>query len=127
MTAHAALYALTHVGHPTARALALDLLACADGRGAALLVGNYEDGDYARLAHALLSWQDRDELHHLGFNLRKVVQAHPAPDAAPALLGLYERGPCSLCRHHGVELLLRVSSVPDWVRAECRHDANPDI
>jgi hypothetical protein len=126
-TAHQALYALGLVEHPAVRSLALDLLSRGDGRGAALFVGNYEDGDYARLEQALSSWQDRDGLHGLGFNLRKVVAAHPTPAASPALMALYERGPCALCRYGAVQLLQQVASVPSWMYAECRHDADPAI
>ncbi|SRR5579884_2787069 len=126
-TAHLALYALGPVEHPAVRALALDLLERGDGRGARLLVGNYADGDYARLERALGSWPDRDHLHTLGFDLREVVAAHPAPSAAPALLALYERGPCSNCRYGAVVLLQQVASLPAWMVAECRHDANPDL
>jgi hypothetical protein len=126
-TAHAARYALTHVRHPTVRALALDLLDRGDGRGAELLVGNYEGGDYARIEAALLSLQDRYDLHVLGSGLLEVSREHPSPDAVPALFALYEHGPCANCRSRAIERLLQVASVPDWMRAECRYDADPDI
>lgn len=125
--AHAALFALKMVADPRVRARALDLLSWGDGRGARLLTANYEDGDYARIEQALLTWRDRDGLEDLGWGLQDVVEAHPIAEAAPALLALYERGPCSQCRRSAVDRLRQIAELPAWLGAECRYDASPAI
>lgn len=126
-TAALAIGALAKIEHPDIRALAFELLAGGQGQGAQLLVGNYQGGDFALIEELLTAWQDRDQIHSLGFALRDLAKAHPSPDAVEALLLLYERGPCSLCRHDVVESLEALGALPDWMVVECRHDANPDL
>ena len=69
---------------------------------------------------------DRNIYHIAGFNFRSIAKAHLTPQAAPSLLLLYENGPCSLCRRHCVELLLKLDALPTSLRAECRYDADED-
>lgn len=122
-----ALTALRAIPDARVRSLGLDLLAQGNGRGAGLLPANYQHGDYPRLEGLLNQWQDRDSLHDLGFGLLEVAKAHPLREAVPALLTLYERGPCSMCRLHALEYLREVDTIPAWVAQECRFDANPQI
>lgn len=124
---HCAIGALTHVRTPAARQIALDLLAKRDHRGAMLLVGNYEPGDYALLERLIWSWEDTGAVDMLGMHLHEVVGAHPSLEAIPALLALYERGPYSDRRRDTIRLLQELSPLPAWLRTECRWDANPEI
>lgn len=127
LTRAPAIGALAASAHPEVRALGLELLAAGRGRGARLLVGNYRQGDYGLVERALRAWQDRDEVHDLGLALLDLVEAHPAPEAVAPLLLLYERGPCSLCRRWGIDLLQKLGPLPGWLVAEGRHDAHPDL
>lgn len=124
---HQALMALSHLAHPNIRALGLALLAEGNGGGARLLANNYQDGDFALIERLLLTWTDRDEIHALGFGLRDIAEAQQRPVAIGALSAAYERGPCSLCREHSVELLAAVQTLPAWLVAECQHDANKHL
>jgi hypothetical protein len=126
-TAFAALGALRLVTDPRVRARGLALIAQGVGLGAGLLVANYQPGDYARLEAALETWSDRDQLHALGHGLLDMADARPAPEAVPALLALYERGPCSRCRRRALEFVGTIDTVPARLVAECRYDANPEI
>lgn len=118
---------LRHTDHPEVGALARELLAGGDGDAANMLVGNYRDGDYPAIERALHTWQDPWQVHSLGIALTRIVDAHLLLAAVPALLALYERTPCTLCRRHGVELLQRLEALPDWLAAECHYDASSDI
>jgi hypothetical protein len=130
---HVAFRALSQIVHPGVRALALEILADSSLHGfrranaVNLLVRNYEAGDEILLAHLIEAADDRDECHILGMGARHLQEIHPESDPAPALLALYEYGPCSLCRNHAVEMLHDTRQLPDWMLEECYYDADPDI
>lgn len=63
-------------------------------------------------------------LERLGAGALRVLQACTTPEAIPALLTLYESGPCSSCRERSVDLLLQLGSLPDHVLDEVPYDAN---
>ena len=56
--------------------------------------------------------------------LAAVVEKTRTTDAERSLLLLYEKTPCSNCRRWFVRLLAEMKMIPDWMRAECRYDAN---
>jgi len=115
---------LAKIEHSDVRALGLELLVAGRGDGARLLALNYQAGDFALVEQLMRSWQDHEALHDLGFGLRHMVEANPQAEAIAALLALYERGPCSLCRRHAVALLAKLDPLPPWLIAECWWDAN---
>ena len=127
LAAQAALTALAHVAHSSVRALARELRDDPVRRVMAvdLLIANYADGD----AHYIRAMLDEEMplqvWHWLGYGALQVFAAHPATAAAPALYCIYERTPCSHCRHRAVTLLCGLGSLPDWMANECRHDAHP--
>lgn len=120
--------AVSKVTDPRVRELALSLVAQHDRPWEAveLLVGNYEDGDYARLEPLIVNTDDAEELHSLGYSVSDVFDAHSAPEAAAVLTMLYERNPCLLCRHRTVKRLLSLGPLPEWMVDECRYDADPE-
>jgi hypothetical protein len=67
-----------------------------------------------------------DEVHELGLGLKDLYAVHPTPAVADIFLGLYERGPCSLCRTNFVRRLIESAALPEWKRREAAHDADPD-
>lgn len=122
----AARWALGNLADPRVRALALELWEVETPPLVALhlLRNNFAPGDYARIERLVSSDMDADEYHTLGFLACKLIETNPGPDARPTLLALYERGPCALCRHHAVELLLSLGPLPPWMQAEGRWDAD---
>jgi len=70
---------------------------------------------------------DVEDLHHFGMGLRKMLEAHCPIEAEQCLLLLYENGPCSLCRSAFVKHLIALQRLPDWMRNECRFDAETEI
>ncbi|MCC7372998.1 MAG: hypothetical protein IT306_31585 [Chloroflexi bacterium] len=68
-----------------------------------------------------------DGLHWLGMSVRDVFGANRTPAAAPLLLAIYERGPCSMCRHGVVEILHTLGGAPAWLLQECLLDAYPGL
>jgi hypothetical protein len=124
-----ALRVLKQIAHPSVRALSLRLLEARKSLAGAvgLLLSNYQDGDYALVEAAIRAEQDENQLYRLGYDMRQVVEEHPAPDAAGALLQLYEKEPIGYGRGKTVHLMIWLDVLPEWVREECRHDANFDI
>ncbi len=123
-----ALPLLAQLDHPEIRQIGLRMLAEDYSRGALeLFVKHYQKGDEALFLAGLKQLTDDDEVHAVGFALTDIVQANLLPCMEPVLLELYEREPCSVCRAGIIERLLEIGPLPEWMVAECRHDANPDI
>lgn len=118
--------ALGNITHPAVRTLGLQLIAEASraDEGADLLKNNFEESDFALLETALQQPLENTTYHSIGISARHIAEAHLSQRAVPSLLLLYENGPCSLCRHHCVELLLQLDALPASLRAECRYDAD---
>lgn len=85
---------------------------------------NLQSGDEQLFAAILSRTTDQEELHALGMRIEHVFEENPTRAAVPVLLELYERGPCSLCRHRVVKLLLDIGGAPDWLLEECRYDVD---
>lgn len=121
--------ALEQISHPAVRAVALRMAAHGPHRQCALglLARNWNPGDEL-IAEDLLraaEGQRKAIVHTLGYGLRAVIDVQPpTPELVPALRLAYELEPCSSCRTDFVAALLRLSALPDDLRAECRWDAN---
>ena len=124
--ARAALVALENISDPRVRALGLDLMTGLKWRGFAvgLLVRNGEMGDYRTLERLLEETKDPEVYHHLGMDVRDFVKAYQSEEAERCLLHLYENEACSLCRRGIVKELIAINRFPDWMREECRYDAD---
>lgn len=109
------------------RQAAMQLLVDGDiANGVALLVNNFEAGDFALCEKHLERLTDADEAHHLVGSLLDLCEAHPGADALDCLLYVYELSPCSICRSRAVKALIDTNTAPEWVLTECTHDADPD-
>lgn len=109
------------------RRLAMQWIAEGDiANGIALLVNNFEAGDFALCAKHVERVTDVDEVHHLAGELLDLCEAHPGADALDCLLYVYERSPCSTCRRRAVKALIDTNTAPAWVITECTFDADPD-
>ncbi len=124
----AAVQLLSQIGDPRIRELALAFMDVPSRRaeGIKLLVSNYGEGDFQRIANSLLQTTGIDEVHALGWGVRDLIDVHCPAEAENSLLLLYEKGPCSLCRTHFVEKLIALNAIPEWMREECRFDADTD-
>jgi hypothetical protein len=124
-----ALAALEQIEHPTVRALGLRMLKASErvGNAVDLFVRNYQEGDYKILEPALDRTLESEQLHGFGFGIVDIFKAHPSSAAVEVLTKLYEYGPCSGCREDYVNCLIKLEALPDWMREECRHDANFDL
>lgn len=89
-----------------------------------LFVANYQPGDETLFSRLLDQAADDDAAHGVVFSLNDIYAANPTPAAADLLRTMYERGPCAICRADTVAPLLKLGALPDWMRAECRYDAN---
>ncbi|HEX3051238.1 MAG TPA: hypothetical protein VHP83_11325, partial [Aggregatilineaceae bacterium] len=124
-----ALNALGNVSHPEVRQLAFELV---EGRqwiahAAILLKSNWQNSDWSVLEALTQETFEPYDYHGLGMDIRELFEAHPEPKAAQTLINLYEYGPCSECREHYVKALDSIQAVPEWMRAECRYDADHDL
>ena len=123
----AAVKALAPIKHVELRQAAMRLMVDGDmANGIALLVHNFEGGDFAVCAEHLKPLDDPDEAHPLGMALLDLCEAHPGADALDCLLYVYEFSPCSTCRRRAVKALTHTHTVPAWVLAESAFDADPE-
>ena len=120
-----ALSALEQVTHDEVRALFFRLKDDADwsDRALWLLRHNYQPGDDELIIGLLERETDADKLHTMCIAVRNVIEDNCASEGLRLLLLVYEKGPCSCCRHGCVELLRDRNAVPDWMAEECLHDA----
>jgi hypothetical protein len=122
----AAVKALAPVTHGQLRQAAKRLIADGDvANGTALLVNNFEAGDFSMCAGRLTRLADADERHHLVGDLLDLCEAHPGGEALDCLLDVYELSPCSTCRRRAVKALTDTNTAPGWVLAESAFDADP--
>lgn len=125
---HFAVSAASNVSNPAVRRKALALLNSPEraGHGAELLQSNFQAGDFSLIEQALQRTGDIDVIHDLGFAVRRILEKNLTPDAEKALLVLYEKNPCALCRADCVRFLLVLEKLPEWMRHECAYDADGD-
>jgi len=123
---HAATEALTHGDDPELRTLGLELMNTADrcDLGVTLLAGCSQPGDYKLIEQALRQPMSEHVYHSLGMDVLGFVKANPTDEAEACLKLLYENGPCSTCRESCVKYLIALNRFPDWMRQECRYDAD---
>lgn len=125
--AEAARWALGNLTDPRIHALALEL--CEEGEALReavhLLRNNFAPGDYARVERLVKLDMSSGDYHDLGIGVRQLIEANPLPEAIPALLTLYKRGRCTLCRSSVVDLLASLGPLPPWIMDEGRYDAEP--
>ncbi len=125
----AALNALANISHPAVRQLAFELV---EGRqwiayAAILFKSNWQNSDWSVLEALTQETFEPDDYHGMGMDIRELFEAHPEPEASQTLINLYKYGPCSECRRRFVEALDSIQAVPEWMREECRYDANLDL
>lgn len=97
------------------------------GRGVGLLRENFEPGDWQLVEGLANRNLSPDAYHTLGFDILDIVKSHPDPEAAGALLALYERNPCSMCRARAVQALHSLDQLPAHIFEECQYDSNFDL
>ncbi len=130
--ASAAVRALSRIGDPDVRRLALELMS--NGKRAAdgvlLLQSNWQPGDFVTIERVLaVIGEDEFEYHKLGCAILDVLDHAPVPpsESNDTLLQLYENDPCSECRRQVASNLFASGNMPDWMAEECRYDAEPGI
>jgi HEAT repeat protein len=127
-TAWAAVRALGQIRDPRVRKLALERLREGDSTGLRLLKTNYEPGDLETITPLLSGAEDDDKAHDLGLGILDLIGENEVPldEKRGALLLLYERTPCSMCRADAVTKLVSTGQAPSFIADECRFDADPD-
>jgi len=125
----AALEALGNVSHPDVRQLAVELIENRQwiSHVAILFKSNWQNSDWSVLEALTQETFEPDDYHGMGMDIRELFEAHPEPEASQTLINLYKYGPCSECRRRFVEALDSIQAVPEWMREECRYDANLDL
>ncbi|NGZ87045.1 hypothetical protein [Duganella aceris] len=121
-----AVKALAPVKHSELRQAAKSLIVDGDiASGVALLVNNFEAGDFSTCADHLTQLEDADEAHHLVGEVLNLCEAHPGDEALDCLLYVYEYSPCSTCRRQAVKAMVATNTAPAWLITESAVDADP--
>jgi hypothetical protein len=125
---HAAVNALTHIDDPSLRTLGLELMSTPDrcDLGVTLLTARSQPGDYQLIEQALRQPMSDHVYHSVGMDVLGFVKANLNGEAEASLTLLYENGPCSMCRESCVKHLIALNRLPEWMRQECRYDADSD-
>jgi len=120
--------ALAQNTHPQVRDLALAELVQGVSRGGVigLLARNFEPGDEARILEVFQPPDDEDERHWLLMEVLDVLKVNPEADSSRLGVVVYALTPCGNCRAKAIRILLKQGAAPDWLRDECRYDANEE-
>src|SRR5207244_8446816 len=97
-----------------------------NGSVVGLFINNYREGDEHRILEAIKLPDDPCELHGLLMDVVKVLEKHPEADCSRLGVIGYAMTPCSNCRFHASRVLLNRHAAPDWLKEECRDDADED-
>jgi hypothetical protein len=92
-----------------------------------LLVGNFETGDLPTINAALINSDDSNSRHRITMAIKDLYQNQQPIGIDETLLLVYEHGPCGFCRYQAVKWLMEINALPDWIKQECRFDANSEI
>lgn len=127
--AWAAVMAVSCFQHEDVRRLAEEFAGREDRHAEAirLLARNARTEDWARVERWLDIEMDDTDYHDLGFAGLDFVESNLSAEAAGCLIQMYEHGACEYCRERVVKLLIGLGCLPEWMRDECRFDANRDI
>jgi hypothetical protein len=125
--ARRALAELENLQDDKVRSLALELVETGSpfrGYAVGLLTNNFRDGDH----ELVRAWCDNEGapevLNDFDRSLAKFFAAHPNDGAESQILPmLYDREPCSHCRHAIVERLLHLKRLSEDLRSESAHDS----
>ena len=92
-------------------------------RAIGLLRSNYQQGDCELILQMLEKETDLDRLHVMCIDTMDVYEDNPVPEGMRPLLMVYEKTPCSSCRHHCIDTIRITGELPGWMVEECLHDA----
>jgi hypothetical protein len=91
------------------------------------MVRNLLPEDVPRILAALALGLEAAEEHDRCSILLRMHEVHPGEGWLPALLHVYRQAPSSLHREEAVVRLMDDDQAPDWLLAEARFDAHPDV
>jgi hypothetical protein len=92
-----------------------------------ILANNFEEYDCKLIEEILLEQNNSDEFHEVAWGVNDICEKNHSILLLNSLINLYTMGHCSICRKKPVELMLRDSTLPDWIREEAVYDCNFDI
>jgi hypothetical protein len=93
-----------------------------------LFIRNYRAGDEDLIMAALGGLTPTlDNTHTLSSSLLEISEENSSPHVLPLLHWVYERNPCSVCRHRALKLLHELGGLSREIHEECLLDANEDI
>lgn len=124
-----ALHALGLVTDPCVRRRALELWEARSplcGIIPELLAKCPHPSDIPHFDALLTHCSDDTALHHFGLSLFRYIEQNPTAPLISLLLRLFEKTPCSDCRHTVALHLQKRNALPPEKVEECRWDCNPD-
>ena len=124
----AALRALGRVCSPIVRELAVREIEDGEPDGVRLLLANFQSGDFGAIVPMFRKVAEDEAMRDLGLAVLSLLAENDVAkgECEAALLEIYRRTPCSLCRGDAVSRLAREGLVPAWMAEECHFDADPD-
>ncbi|MDB4946369.1 MAG: hypothetical protein JWP97_5903 [Labilithrix sp.] len=116
--------------HPRVRARALASLASGGAEAVsafAALGASAEPEDLRVVEAAVATLVAPDDLHGATLGLVDLLEAQRSAHWAPVARWIYERGPCSRCRHEAVRWLRALGALPPELHDELGEDADSAI
>ena len=124
--AETALAALGTFQEPAVRELGIELLGQYRISRAIveLFAQNYRPGDYAFIEAALPDEPDDDTAHNIGHGLHTVFSANQTPECVRPMTWMFGNNPCTNCRNHCLNILIKNGVASQSLLVEASYDAN---
>lgn len=91
-----------------------------------LFIKNFEERDNALLLDLLRKAVNCHVFHCRGQEILEIYRSNPTKGSQSALLEIYRRTNCAICRGDCVQLMLKLKALPRWVARECKYDCDFD-
>jgi len=123
-----AAHAIANNCHPKVRQFALEKLSepAFQEFAVEILAKNYQLGDESSVLDMLVLPEDECELHWTLMSVRKLVEDNENAKCRRAVELVYDKTPCSSCRHSMVKLQSVREGLPPGMQKECQFDVERD-
>ncbi len=88
---------------------------------------NFQQGDEWIIEELIAGEFNDFELHGIDFAAREFFKSHPQANCDTVMLKLFQKNPCSICRHGELEIVIGAGKkIPNRILQESVWDCNPD-
>jgi len=88
-----------------------------------LLAMNYRESDNKLILDTFKSMRNKEAFHRAGHAIRDIFDANSTKRCVDALVEIYNRSSCSLCRRHAVRIMAKNGVLSETIKNEINYDS----